>query len=106
MNSVAMGLFVQLVIGMFVLLVNRAEAPKSYWKMGQKNPHGDLLGYERDILRGVSEETPKGVSDGAVYQRIFRLRRTSLGVGFGLGLVMTAIFWLAVIYSSSDLFAY
>ena len=101
-----MGLFVQLVIGLLVLLVNRAEAPKTYWKMGEKNRHGDLLDYERDTLKGVSKETPKGVTDGAMYQRIYRLRRTSLGVGFGLGLIMTAIFWLAVIYSSPDLFAY
>jgi len=106
MSSVAMGLFVQIVIGIFVLMVNRHDAPKGFWTMNDKNRFGNLTDYEKGILKGVTEDNPKGVSDEATYQRIYSLRRTSLGVGFGLGLIMTGIFWLVVVYSSEGLFAY
>ena len=74
--------------------------------MGEKNRYGDLTESERNVLKGVTEQTPKGVSDQATYQRIYQLRRSSLGAGFGLGLIATSIFWLVVVYSSPDLFAY
>ena len=101
-----MGFSMQIAIGICVLLVNRHDAPKGYWRMGEKNPFGNLIDYEKDILKGVTEETPKGVSDEAIYQRIYRLRRTSLGVGWGIGLIITGIFWLIVVYSNRELFVY
>ena len=106
MSGVVLGLFVQLAIGILILLINRSEAPKDFWRMRKKFPHADLLDYEKDILRGVSNESPKGVTDRVIYQRIYSLRRTSLGVGWGIGLIMTSIFWLGVVYSNPDLFAY
>ena len=99
MSSLAFGLFIQIAIGIFVLLLNCHGAPKGFWRMSDKK-FGDLLDYEKDILKGVTEETPKGVSDEVIYNRIYRLRRTSLGVGWGLGLIMTAIFWLIIVYSN------
>jgi hypothetical protein len=94
------GLFIQLGIGVVVLLVSRADAPKGYWKMSERMPKGDIRTYERDVLKGVTKETPNGVSDGALYDRIYQLKRSSLGVGWGLGLIMTSIFWLGTIYLS------
>lgn len=101
-----MGLSIQIVIGIIVLLVNRNDAPKGYWRMGDKNPFGNLTDYEKDILKGVTEETPKGVSDESIYQRIYRLRRTSLGVGWALGMIISGVFWLIVVYLNPELFAY
>ena len=100
MSSVALGLFVQIVIGIIVLMVNRHDAPEGFWTMNDKNSFGNLTDYEKGIVRGVTDDNPKGVSDEATYQRIYRLRRTSLGVGWGLGLIMTGIFWLGTIYLS------
>ena len=90
-------MWIQLVVGLAILIYNRAFVPKTFWYMESRDRY--LVKGEEDILIGVSDETPKGVSPHKIWNNIVLLRHRSLGIGVGLGLIVTPIIWLCDYYT-------